>query len=241
MRRPLTQEWRGTRPAQTEDDARIGTLIIQRRIQDCPRDDDQSKRLPNSNSKPGEPGLPTGRRSIQEAPKQQQQSRRTRTAHGTTIHPRGSQTATANQANPGLPTGRRSMQEVPKQQQQTRRTRTAHGTTITPRGSQTATANQANQANQDCPRDDDHSKRFPNSNSKTGEPGLGERKARTNQQQPPTPVLCLHRQLTGAHSTTYQAASRQHSTATTTTTTTTTTTKYRNKELFMESHCSFIN
>ena len=90
------------KPTGTSDS---GTLLAQRRCQDCPLNDDQSKRPANSNSKPGElglarekaaqtdgdlrfgdfactagmPGLSTERHSIKEAPKQQQQTRRTRT------------------------------------------------------------------------------------------------------------------------------------------------------------------
>ena len=92
--------------AQTGGDLRLGDFkLAQRRCQDCPLNDDQSKRPANSNSKPGElglarekaaqtdgdlrfgdfactagmPGLSTERHSIKEAPKQQQQTRRTRT------------------------------------------------------------------------------------------------------------------------------------------------------------------
>ena len=55
------QDWREESP-QTNGDLRLWDfMLVQQRCQDCPLDDDQSKRPANSNSKPGEPGLARGK------------------------------------------------------------------------------------------------------------------------------------------------------------------------------------
>ena len=128
-------------------------------------------------------GLSTGWRSRREAPEQQQQPSWTRT---------GERKAPTNRQRPptpglclhnsdlmpGLPTGRRSIQEAPRQKQQTRRTGTGGDKSPTSCDLRLGNFAWTQQRCQDCPLDDDQSKRLRGSNSKPGEPGL----ARTSPQ-----------------------------------------------------------
>ena len=107
MCRPAVQPPFLPATARTDGDIRIhGTFPVQQRCQDCPLDDDQSKRPANSNSKPGEPGLARERPASTNGDLRLGglclYSSDVRTAHWTKINPKKPANSNSKPGEPGL-------------------------------------------------------------------------------------------------------------------------------------------